>query len=58
MEVEDFIEIYGKEFGTSLWEKFIHRFDRDLVDLICYLDFNNIEKLFVYLENYLKEEGI
>lgn len=49
LEREDFMDIFGKDHGAYIWDKFTEKFHHDVFELICYLDPMNIQSLFLYL---------
>lgn len=57
IELEDYIEIFGKEDGTYLWEKFVGHFGKRVDDFICYLDMGNIQLMFEYLNGRVGNLG-
>lgn len=47
-KIEDFKKIFGDD-ARYLWSKFIDTYKGNTSDFICYLDGENVEKLFQYL---------
>jgi len=52
-EKQTFIDIFGKDDGPYLWDKFTGHYNAEEGSFICYLDWNNQRKLAKAVREYV-----